>query len=203
MDKKPVHKVVQRGSVVESRVNRLLLDGYDDYSTNEDHEGYPFKMFYNSVRRCKMDIPVLFGYLNMWGGTVDNSVFIPNNVPSLKNSKQFVYNKKLKRGILLPSSTVSKYLSATDKYWRGVIDDVKHMIDSNSRVKLKMGFIRDSARIFDLINAAQIVQDLLVKHDMIADDNANHLIPEFDDKKPYIIDKKNAGIIITFKTLEN
>jgi len=38
-------------------------------------------------------------------------------------------------------------------------------------------FVRDSKRKFDIINAAQIIFDLLVAHGVIEDDDASHLIP--------------------------
>lgn len=143
----------------------------------------------------------LYKYLDMWGGTLANSVYIPNNVPSLKNSKQLVYNKKTNRQFIVPSDTVKRYLAGTDQIWGLLAKKIGVYFDKNDRMSVKMGFIRDSGRIFDLINAAQIIQDLMVKHDVIADDNANYLIPVFDVYNPYVVDKKFPGAILIFETI--
>ena len=59
---------------------------------------------------------------------------------------------------------------------------------------IEFTFIRDSKRNFDLINACQILQDLMVAHRWIEDDNYNYLIPVFNNKTT--VDKNNAGVFI-------
>jgi hypothetical protein len=55
-------------------------------------------------------------------------------------------------------------------------------------------FTRDSKRLFDLINAAQIVQDLMVEYGWIEDDNYTQLIPVFHPE--VIVNKKFCGVRI-------
>jgi len=118
-------------------------------------------------------------------------IFIPNNVPSLKNSKQISITGK--RPILLPSKTVKKYLqsmgvkkfSSTKKtvedyasrknIFRESVGDYFH--GASSPCMIGFNFVRDSNRKFDFINAAQIICDLLTAHGFIKDDDMKHLIP--------------------------
>ena len=45
--------------------------------------------------------------------------------------------------------------------------------------------------MFDYINPAQTVQDLMVKNEWIEDDNANYIIPRFEE---FTYDKENPGV---------
>ena len=121
-------------------------------------------------------------------------IFIPGNIPSLKNSKTIgqIGKGENKRRVLLPSKTVKKYLQAMGirKYSpTGGVEDYKtrqnvfrESIGSffeNAPQPLVLGFnfVRDSQRKFDFINACQIVCDLLVAHNFVDDDDMTHLIP--------------------------
>lgn len=143
-----------------------------------------------------------------------NSVFIPFNTPSSKNSNQMG-----KTGGLFKSSTVRKYLqklgvakySCTKKEYenyKGTKNNpprpnlveaqtilFKSLLKGNPPYYIEFTFIRDNQKSFDLINACQIVQDLMVAHGWIEDDNFNFLIPVFNNKTT--VDKQNAGVIIT------
>lgn len=140
-----------------------------------------------------------------------NSIFIPFNVPSLKNSKI-----KTSRGIF-PSRTVKKYLQnlgilryssskkKVDEYKtkENVFKEKAHEIKQQLKhmeppYKIGFHFVRDSKRKFDFHNAVQIVADLLVAHDAIEDDNMDYFIP-FPSKikgKFYSYDKENPGVYI-------
>lgn len=115
-------------------------------------------------------------------------IFIKGNVPSLKNSKV-----KTSKGIF-PSKTVTKYLrslniqsySLKNKYIKEYKDPnrpnlfkeyFKNWIKPNNQVLLGFHFVRGSKHKFDFGNACQIIQDLMVAHDFIEDDNMNWLIP--------------------------
>jgi hypothetical protein len=139
----------------------------------------------------------------------DNLVFLPHNVPSLKNSKIAT-----SRGVF-SSKTVGKYLR---KY------GIKHYSSSRKTVegyktspmtfpveelrKLFEGvvypttvgfhFVRDSKRSFDFNNANQIVFDLLTAFDIIPDDSMNYVVPAcvWINDLPYSVDPKNAGVYI-------
>jgi hypothetical protein len=64
--------------------------------------------------------------------------------------------------------------------------------------RIEFTFIRDKHKKFDYINAAQIVQDLMVKNKWLEDDNCDVLIPVF---APYQYKKDDGGVII--RVLDN
>ena len=100
-------------------------------------------------------------------------IFIPFNVPSLKNSKiaTTIGKGANKRTILLPSKAVKNYLQklGIKKYGsKGVEGYAKrsnifrlscgdYFFDCPKPVIVKFHFVRDSKRKFDIINAMQII----------------------------------------------
>jgi len=137
-------------------------------------------------------------------------VFIPGNVPSLKNSKV-----KTSRGIF-PSKTVSKYLAkqgvksysvskktvedykTRDNEFRKTSTPLKQVIEKDKPNVVYFHFVRDSKRRFDFHNAVQIIADLLVAHDIIEDDDMTCFIPMPKQKDGlwYSLDKDNPGVWI-------
>lgn len=121
---------------------------------------------------------------------MQNYIFIPGNVPSSKNSR--IYNYKLKRSF--PSSITTKYIKNTEEIFKGYKEEFLNLIkDLPYPLDIRFTFIRDSQRKFDLINAVQIIQDLMVKYEWIEDDNYTILRPFFGQTT---VDKNNAGVII-------
>ena len=117
-------------------------------------------------------------------------IFIPYNVPALKNSKI-----KTSRGIF-SSKTVKKYLnklgiqsySSSKKIVKGYVtkpNDFEKLReqfeialkDKTFPVLICFHFIRDSKRSWDFGNATEIIFDLLTAHDIIPDDNIKFTIP--------------------------
>lgn len=143
-----------------------------------------------------------------------NKVFIPGNVPSLKNSKIAT-----KKGVF-PSKTVTKYLrtlgiqhySLRDKIVKGYIkrpnlfqplaDKIKQNIDQDCYPYIfGFHFVRGSKHKFDFHNTVHIIADLLVVHGTILDDDLDHFVPycQIDrDGRYYSIDKKNPGVWVYF-----
>ena len=139
--------------------------------------------------------------------------FIPENVPSLKNSKI-----KTSRGIF-PSKTVVKYLrtlgikhySSKNKIVSGYTNkpnlfkqaliDFPKLHEKDYPILLGFHFVRRTKLDFDFNNATQIVQDLLVAHNFIIDDNMRYLLPYPYQKnnKYYTIDKENPGVFLKLK----
>ena len=138
-------------------------------------------------------------------------IFIPFNVPSLKNSKV-----KTSKGIFA-SPTVKKYLSllgiqsysSSKKIVKGYVkrENLFEKLRSEFENELKgktepynfgFHFVRDSRRSFDFNNANQIIADLLVAHDIIEDDNMNYFLPYplKINGKAYVIDKENPGVYV-------
>jgi hypothetical protein len=138
-------------------------------------------------------------------------IFIPHNVPSSKNSKQFTGK------YLVHSKTVKKYLqklgiknySARKKqvevyvklvnlfevYTRGLQEVIQQL---PKPALIEFHFVRDSKRKFDFHNAVQLPLDLMTAHDIIDDDDMDNIIPVAYKKqdKWYTVDKKNAGVYI-------
>ena len=137
-------------------------------------------------------------------------IFIPGNVPSLKNSKQMCMVKG--RTLLIASKTVKKYLQrlGIQKYNSKGVTGYKTRLNLFEKAVggyfrnvpapclLGFHFVRDSRRKFDYINAMQIICDLLVAHGYIVDDDCDHLIPVCFEMhgKWYTIDKGKPGVYL-------
>lgn len=137
-----------------------------------------------------------------------NSIFIPGNVPSLKNSKV-----KTSKGIF-PSKTVVKYLrylgiqgysaskkevkeyKTRDNIFRNIVRD--YFSDSEYPIFIYAHFVRDSRRKCDFNNMTQIIADLLTAHDFIPDDDMDHVyfIPWRIDGRLYSVDKTAPGVLL-------
>lgn len=138
-------------------------------------------------------------------------IFIPGNVPSLKNSKI-----KTNTGIF-HSKTVTKYLrslniqnySTTRKTIKGYVSKdkpnlFKEVFDKNNikkittQTEIYFHFVRKSKHKFDFVNAVQIICDLMVAHDYIEDDNMDYLIPipYKKDDRWYSYNKEFPGVYI-------
>lgn len=114
--------------------------------------------------------------------------FIAGNVPSLKNGKV-----KTKWG-LIASKAVRRYQKERGGQWfdeKFREEFLEQLKDKEFPIKLHMYFVRDSKRKFDYVNACQLPLDLLVKSNLLPDDNADYVVPVFDG---YHIDKQNSGI---------
>lgn len=153
-------------------------------------------------------------------------VFIPGNVPSLKNSKV-----KTSRGIF-HSPTVSKFIrslgiqkfNSRKKEVKGYKDPLRPnkleaLRSSFEEMKkgkgepLIIGYhqVRNSKRLFDFSNSVELIQDLMTAHNIIEDDNVKYVFPvpmsidgrlinEADPRafSLYSVDKENPGVWIKF-----
>lgn len=132
-------------------------------------------------------------------------IFIPGNVPSSKNSKQIsmpttkdgrvVKGRNGKKVVIVRhSEQVQKYLKTSEQFYIDMQPLFKSFIqDKTKPLQIRFKFNRLTRHNFDYINALQIVQDLMVKHKWIDDDNADELKPIFDDYE-YLPD--NPGVLI-------
>ncbi len=139
-------------------------------------------------------------------------VFIPGNVPSLKNSKI-----KTSRGIF-SSKTVKKYLtnfgiqrySSSKKEIIGyktrpnifqdeIVPQILKLLE-NKEAPYEFGFhfVRGTKHKFDFNNANQLIADLFVAHSVIEDDNMDYFLPYplKINNKAYTIDKENPGVYV-------
>ena len=141
----------------------------------------------------------------------DDLIFIPSNVPSLKNSKI-----KSSRGIF-PSKTVKKYLQnlgiqqysaskktvvnykTRDNKIELLRDRFKQVLEGKTPpFEIGFHFVRSSKRAFDFNNATQILADIFVAHGFIHDDSMDYFIPYALklNGKYYSVDKENPGVYI-------
>lgn len=153
-------------------------------------------------------------------------VFVPGNIPSLKNSKV-----KTSRGIF-HSPTVSKFIKSLGiQHFNSRKKEVKGYKDPlrpNQFEALRTSFeamkcgkgepliigyhqVRNSKRLFDFSNSVELVQDLMTAHDFIEDDNVKYVFPVpmsidgrlINESDPrafplYSVDKENPGVWIKF-----
>jgi len=101
-------------------------------------------------------------------------IFIQGNFPSFKNSKQFTGK------FFIMSKTVQKYLKAYEYQWMAPVNRgaFKGMVkDFGYPLEIGMHFVRGTRHKYDWINMCQGVQDLMVKHHWIEDDNTEIMYP--------------------------
>lgn len=114
--------------------------------------------------------------------------FIPYNVPSSKNSR--VWTGKH----FIASKSTQKWRALTKPVWQKYKDSFLNEVkDREFPLKIEMEFIRGTRHKFDYINPAQTIQDEMVHHGWLEDDNCTMIIPYF---KEYRYDKENPGVII-------
>lgn len=115
-------------------------------------------------------------------------IYIPGNVPSLKNTKQIA------RGRLIDCKRVRQYKKDTAEFFNMHKMDFEKMVeDKPMPYYVHFKFIRDSRRKFDYGNVVHILADLMTNYGWIEDDNADVFIPVFE---PYEYKKNDGGVYI-------
>ena len=143
---------------------------------------------------------------------IERGIFIPGEVPSSKNSKEigFIFLKRgtigkifIKRnGNYMPVRLNLNSSKATKRYVKErTIEYVSKKIpfkrlikDKEKPYRICFRFTRKTKRKFDYINAAQIVQDMMVKNGWVDDDDCVNVRPYFIE---YKVDKENPGVLIS------
>lgn len=114
--------------------------------------------------------------------------FIPGNVPSSKNGRRWTGK------YFISSKTVMKYRKDTKSIYQKYAPQFQKELKKHKLpVKISFTFIRGTKHKFDYINPAQTVQDDMVTHGWLEDDNMVNILPVF---KPYKYDKEKPGVII-------
>lgn len=114
--------------------------------------------------------------------------YIPGHVPSSKNTRINFGRTSL------PSKACQKYYKESNHHWNAQAESFReHLALRKPPYRIEFRFIRKTKHLFDYINPAQTVQDLMVKHGWIEDDNVSLLIPVFNS---YTVDKDRAGVEI-------
>ena len=115
-------------------------------------------------------------------------VFIEGNVPSLKNSKQWTGKH------LISSKSVREYLKNHKlDYLQYKLKWINELDKLDKPYKISFKFIRGSRHKFDYVNAAQLPLDIMVDIGVLEDDNADIVLPVFEQ---YEYNKDNPGIWI-------
>ena len=121
--------------------------------------------------------------------------FIPGNVPSSKNSRRWTGK------YFIASKAVMRYRKASKVSYKKLKNSfIKTYSKYEEPVVISFRFIRGSKHKFDQINPAQTVQDDMVEHGWIEDDNADIILPAF---KPYHYDKNQPGVYIEIEENDN
>ena len=116
------------------------------------------------------------------------NIFIPGNVPSSKNSKQWTGK------FLISSKNTLQWRIDTKVFWEKYKQDFLDMVkDLPKPYKVEFTFTRKSKHKFDYVNILQAPLDEMVKYGWIDDDNADEIKPYFGD---YSYDKDNPGVTI-------
>lgn len=123
---------------------------------------------------------------------MENTIFIPGNVPSSKNSKRIVYRGS--KPILIWSQLATDYRD----FIRYPMLKHKNIFKSFLKGKtppydIEFTFVRNSKRKFDYVGPLETIQDIMVQTGWIEDDNADVIKPHFGD---YLYSKKSPGVFI-------
>lgn len=122
-------------------------------------------------------------------------ILLPIIPRSKKNSQKIIYNSKTKKPMIIQNE---KYLEFENNCQYFIKKDFRKMIDSP--INLKCEFYVPDARRRDLANYIEAIQDILVKYNVIKDDNYN-IIQSVDGSRMYI-DRKNPRVEIWIKKEE-
>jgi len=140
------------------------------------------------------------------------AIFIHGEVPSSKNSKEigYIFLKGTQssnimarvRGNLRPVRLNLNSSKATKRYMKERMTEYslkksefqKKLKNFEAPYRVVFSFVRKTKRKFDYINAAQIVQDMMVYTGWLEDDNCEILVPYFEKWQH---DKLNPGVFIS------
>lgn len=116
---------------------------------------------------------------------------LPVNPRSKKNSQQIVFNKKTGGRMIIQSKLYTEFEKQCKKYMPKLEKPINYPIN------LSCHFFVCDARKRDIANYIEAVQDILVKYNILEDDNYN-IIKSLDGCKMEI-DRENPRIIITIE----
>ena len=115
-------------------------------------------------------------------------ITIPVVPRSKKNSQQIIINPRTKRPMIIQSKLYANYERECGKF----LKEYKSSIDY--RINLKIEFYVPDKRRRDIANYIEAIQDILVKYEVLRDDNYN-IIYSLDGTRMYI-DKENPRVEI-------
>lgn len=117
-----------------------------------------------------------------------NAIWIPGNVASSKNGKTWTGK------FLVDSKQTQAYKKASIQAYKDNKEAFLKLLEGKEKpYRIQFTFIRKSRHKFDYINPCQTVQDFMVTHGWLEDDNMDEMIPVF---QPSRYDKENPGVFI-------
>ena len=137
----------------------------------------------------------------------ENLIFLPGNIPSLKNSKVMGRFPSKTVVMWLRSYGIQSFNSRTKevKFFKRIpkLYDFEKLCTpiknyKDYPIKLGFHFIRKSRHKWDFHNPCHIILDLMTAFDIIPDDNVNYILPfplEINGKY-WKYDKNNSGLIL-------
>ena len=121
-------------------------------------------------------------------------ITIPVVPRSKKNSQQIIINPRTKRPMIIQSKLYANFERECGKFLRKDKSNIDYSIN------LKVEFYVPDKRRRDIANYIEAIQDILVKYEVIKDDNYN-IITSLDGTRMYI-DKLNPRVEIEITKLE-
>lgn len=120
-------------------------------------------------------------------------ITIPVVPRSKKNSQQIIINPRTKRPMIIQSKLYVNFERECGKF----LKEYKSNIDYS--VNLKVKFYVPDKRKRDIANYIEAIQDILVKYEVLKDDNYN-IVYSLDGTRMYI-DKENPRVEIEITKL--
>lgn len=121
-------------------------------------------------------------------------ITIPITPRPKKNSQQIIYNKKTKKPMIVQSKLYANFERECGLYL------LKYKSNIDYGINLKIEFYVPDRRKRDIANYIEAIQDILVKYEVIQDDNYN-IVSSLDGTRMYI-DKENPRVEIEITKLE-
>ena len=115
-------------------------------------------------------------------------ITIPVVPRSKKNSQQIIYNPKIKRPMIIQSKLYANFERECGLYLK------KYKSNIDYSINLKIEFYVPDKRRRDIANYIEAMQDILVKYEVLRDDNYN-IVYSLDGTRMYI-DKENPRVEI-------
>lgn len=115
-------------------------------------------------------------------------ITIPVVPRSKKNSQQIIINPRTKRPMIIQSKLYTNFERECGLYLK------KYKCNIDYSINLKIEFYVPDKRRRDIANYIEAIQDILVKYEVIKDDNHN-IITSLDGTRMYI-DKENPRVEI-------
>lgn len=133
-------------------------------------------------------------------------LFLPGNVPSLKNSRgvgsfgQSFNSKSVQKYIrsfgIMSYSSKHKTVKLVNKKSENLFAKYFEGVSFSNPLKIGFHFVRGTKHKFDFTNMVQIIADLFTAHGFIEDDNMDCFLPYPLEKENryYSFDKNNPGV---------